>query len=354
MCWVPATRSRPASFPAGCAARTTTAAHATPTRAVRWSCRGTAARRPCPRASSSTISSPTRPGHPAARPGCDADAAAPGHRAARAPRRGVRVRVRSSQPVLRARAARGRGRVAAAGAETPAGRSGGGDGDRTRIARKRGHPVRRPLRPGRAERGHRARLVDRAARGIARIQSRRVRSRPLGGHHAPQLAGRAHRQVPSSTSIRTTPSPTGSSRKRRFARCTTRSRQAATSSCSRSFRRSTCRVTTTRYCGRSSACTTLGSTRSGGSWNRCPRRSGQAVDKLIGERDPYCRGVVLLGLNASVDVLAAGFRDAQASRFCRGFAVGRTIFQEPGAAWLAGAIDDAELKRAGARQFRGH
>ena len=36
---------------------------------------------------------------------------------------------------------------------------------------------------------------------------------------------------------------------------------------------------------------------------------------------------------------------ARASRSCRGFAVGRTIFQEPAGAWLAGAIDDAELKR---------
>ena len=71
----------------------------------------------------------------------------------------------------------------------------------------------------------------------------------------------------------------------------------------------------------------------------------QAIDALIAERDPHCRGVLLLGQNASADVLAAGFRDARASRTCRGFAVGRTIFHEPAAAWLAGAIDDAELTR---------
>jgi 5-dehydro-2-deoxygluconokinase len=70
-----------------------------------------------------------------------------------------------------------------------------------------------------------------------------------------------------------------------------------------------------------------------------------AIDTLLAERDPYCRGVVLLGLNAGIDTLAAGFRDAQASRTCRGFAVGRTIFQEPAGAWLADSIDDAELKR---------
>jgi 5-dehydro-2-deoxygluconokinase len=71
----------------------------------------------------------------------------------------------------------------------------------------------------------------------------------------------------------------------------------------------------------------------------------QAIDALIAERDPHCRGVVLLGLNASLDLLAAGFRDARGSRTCRGFAVGRTIFAEPSAAWLAGTIDDAELRR---------
>jgi len=71
----------------------------------------------------------------------------------------------------------------------------------------------------------------------------------------------------------------------------------------------------------------------------------QAVDALIAERDPYCRGVLVLGMNASVDALAASFRDARASRSCRGFAIGRTIFEAPARAWLANAIDDAELKR---------
>jgi 5-dehydro-2-deoxygluconokinase len=68
-----------------------------------------------------------------------------------------------------------------------------------------------------------------------------------------------------------------------------------------------------------------------------------ALDALITERDPYCRGVVLLGLNAPMAELARGFADAAGSRFCRGFAVGRTIFHEPARAWLAGNLDDAGL-----------
>ncbi|HEX7270665.1 MAG TPA: 5-dehydro-2-deoxygluconokinase [Casimicrobiaceae bacterium] len=67
------------------------------------------------------------------------------------------------------------------------------------------------------------------------------------------------------------------------------------------------------------------------------------IDALIAERDPYCRGVLLLGLNAPIEKLAAGFRDARACASCRGFAVGRTIFHEPSRAWLAGEIDDGQL-----------
>jgi 5-dehydro-2-deoxygluconokinase len=69
----------------------------------------------------------------------------------------------------------------------------------------------------------------------------------------------------------------------------------------------------------------------------------KAIDALIAERDPYCRGVVLLGLSAGVDALGAGFRAAAASKTCKGFTVGRTIFHEPSRAWFAGEIDDATL-----------
>ena len=74
-----------------------------------------------------------------------------------------------------------------------------------------------------------------------------------------------------------------------------------------------------------------------------PPATWRKVDELIAARDPWCRGVLLLGLEASVDELAAAFRDARASRSCRGFLVGRTIFREPSEAWLAGRIDDDTL-----------
>jgi 5-dehydro-2-deoxygluconokinase len=40
------------------------------------------------------------------------------------------------------------------------------------------------------------------------------------------------------------------------------------------------------------------------------------IDALIEARDPYCRGVLLLGLAANADTLAAGFAEARASRTC--------------------------------------
>ncbi|WP_213880736.1 5-dehydro-2-deoxygluconokinase [Pseudomonas sp. dw_358] len=78
-----------------------------------------------------------------------------------------------------------------------------------------------------------------------------------------------------------------------------------------------------------------------------------ALDALIQERDPWCRGVVLLGLNAPADQLAEGFREAGHSKTCRGFAVGRTIFQEPSRAWLKGEIDDATLVQQISERFTG-
>ncbi|TKC80353.1 5-dehydro-2-deoxygluconokinase [Trinickia terrae] len=80
-------------------------------------------------------------------------------------------------------------------------------------------------------------------------------------------------------------------------------------------------------------------------WKLAPLDAAQwqAVDALIAERDPYCRGVVLLGLSAPAEQLIEGFRAAAASASCKGFTVGRTIFHEPSRAWLAGEIGDAEV-----------
>lgn len=88
-------------------------------------------------------------------------------------------------------------------------------------------------------------------------------------------------------------------------------------------------------------------------WKLESMSAGQwsAVDALLEERDPYCRGVVLLGLNAPLDELRRGFEQARDARSCRGFMVGRTLFQEPSQRWLSGEIDDAGLIAAARHNF---
>ncbi len=68
----------------------------------------------------------------------------------------------------------------------------------------------------------------------------------------------------------------------------------------------------------------------------------RAVAGVIGGRDPFCRGVVLLGLSQPVASLVAAFEATAAVPVVKGFAVGRTIFNDAARAWLAGEIDDAE------------
>jgi 5-dehydro-2-deoxygluconokinase len=64
------------------------------------------------------------------------------------------------------------------------------------------------------------------------------------------------------------------------------------------------------------------------------------ISAAITDHDPHCRGVLLLGLEASVDHLAQGFRAAAGQPLCKGFAVGRSLFADAAAAWFAGQLDD--------------
>ncbi|MGE7469259.1 bifunctional 5-dehydro-2-deoxygluconokinase/5-dehydro-2-deoxyphosphogluconate aldolase [Bosea sp. NPDC003192] len=76
-----------------------------------------------------------------------------------------------------------------------------------------------------------------------------------------------------------------------------------------------------------------------------------AVDAAIAENDPYCRGVVLLGLDAPLPELEAAFRLAQTAKTVKGFAVGRSIFGEAARGWLAGTLDDEAATAMMAERF---
>ena len=83
-------------------------------------------------------------------------------------------------------------------------------------------------------------------------------------------------------------------------------------------------------------------------WWKLPPLSAESwdkVDALVNERDPHCRGVVILGLDAPMDKLQAGFNQAAGKSIVKGFAVGRTIFMEPSRQRLLGKIDDEEFIR---------
>jgi 5-dehydro-2-deoxygluconokinase len=69
-------------------------------------------------------------------------------------------------------------------------------------------------------------------------------------------------------------------------------------------------------------------------------KSWEAVDQVIATRDPLCRGVVLLGLEAPIESLKESFAAARAAGRVRGFAVGRTIFADAVERWFNGEIGD--------------
>jgi 5-dehydro-2-deoxygluconokinase len=61
---------------------------------------------------------------------------------------------------------------------------------------------------------------------------------------------------------------------------------------------------------------------------------------VIATRDPWCNGVLLLGLDAPEPDLVRSIVDAAAAPICRGFAVGRSIFGAAARDWFEGTLDD--------------
>jgi 5-dehydro-2-deoxygluconokinase len=89
-------------------------------------------------------------------------------------------------------------------------------------------------------------------------------------------------------------------------------------------------------------------------WKLEPQADPQAwaaIEGVIGSNDPYCRGVVMLGLDAPEDELAAAFAAAKTSRIVKGFAIGRTVFGPAAEEWFAGRIDDEAAVRDMAARF---
>jgi 5-dehydro-2-deoxygluconokinase len=80
-------------------------------------------------------------------------------------------------------------------------------------------------------------------------------------------------------------------------------------------------------------------------WKLEPQKSAtawSAISEAVQRNDGYCRGVMVLGLEAPFDDLVESFRACAGVPVVKGFAVGRTIHIDPARAWLAGRISDAE------------
>jgi 5-dehydro-2-deoxygluconokinase len=67
------------------------------------------------------------------------------------------------------------------------------------------------------------------------------------------------------------------------------------------------------------------------------------IADTIANNDPFCRGVLLLGLDAPEDELMPSIAAAARQEVCKGFAIGRTIFGDAAEAWLSGRLDDAAV-----------
>jgi 5-dehydro-2-deoxygluconokinase len=77
-----------------------------------------------------------------------------------------------------------------------------------------------------------------------------------------------------------------------------------------------------------------------------------AVGAVIDKHDGYCQGIIVLGLDASIEQITEAFTSAAQQPWVKGFAIGRTLFAEAAQAWLKGNMDDAEAIALMRQQYR--
>jgi len=80
-------------------------------------------------------------------------------------------------------------------------------------------------------------------------------------------------------------------------------------------------------------------------WKLEPQKSIAAwrnIEAAIAKNDSYCRGIVLLGLDAPMEDLLQAFAMAAENPMVKGFAVGRTITSNACEQWLGGKMTDEE------------
>jgi 5-dehydro-2-deoxygluconokinase len=91
-------------------------------------------------------------------------------------------------------------------------------------------------------------------------------------------------------------------------------------------------------------------------WKLEPQHSSAAwknIEQVIADHDPWCRGIVLLGLEAPTAELEKAFAATAVAPMVKGFAVGRTIFAHAAQLWLSGAMSDEDAIADMAGRFEG-
>ncbi len=77
-----------------------------------------------------------------------------------------------------------------------------------------------------------------------------------------------------------------------------------------------------------------------------------AIESVLARNDPRCRGVLLLGLEASEEQLERSFELAAGHPACKGFAVGRSIFMDAARRWFGNQCSDEAVTEEVAGNYR--
>lgn len=66
----------------------------------------------------------------------------------------------------------------------------------------------------------------------------------------------------------------------------------------------------------------------------------EKISAVIEKNDPYCHGIILLGLDGTVKDISRSLEIASKNKWVKGFAIGRTLFGDSARSWFAKEIDD--------------
>jgi len=76
------------------------------------------------------------------------------------------------------------------------------------------------------------------------------------------------------------------------------------------------------------------------------------VGRIIDENDRHCQGVIVLGLNGTMERVKEAFFAAAKQPWVKGFAIGRTLFAEAAQQWMQGRLSDAQAIELMAQKYR--